>query len=107
MTYLLIIIFVSVSLVCPPSEGFPGEISMGIQISQSQPELAVHPALPYQLGAPQPSQKGEDSNRWDFKRIFKASGSPMWGGSGGAEGSQAQRQQERSPSRRDTELEQL
>lgn len=46
VSYLIIIIFVSASLVSYPSVGLAGEISVGIQISWSQPELAAQLALP-------------------------------------------------------------
>lgn len=63
VSYLVIIGFISASLVSPPSEGFPGEIPVGIQISQSQAEFAAHPTQGEpcltSLMLPSPASKGE------------------------------------------------
>lgn len=88
MSY-LIIVFLLMSL---HSEGLPGGISVGIQISQTQAELAVHPTLPELCftGLVLPSPASNGGTLWNFKTlkwVFKASGSPVWGGSGELKGS--------------------
>lgn len=55
-------------------------------VSQSQPELAVPPALPEpcltSLVLPSPASKEGIPRDGILKPGFKASGSPVWGGSG-------------------------